>query len=166
MQHMGTKNASDRENRAGSLHKWFRIAEKQNNLDPKARTTWDESHRSTDLGRLMFFCFLEMRLIRSYCEKCTKHVSCVRTSGSSIDGPKEELLWLCFAVLMLDWGSLTFVGRCVGLASFWYHFGTVEDAAIVLQTKTGMLSSDCMYQRVHTVFGLLGMVVGVFSKDD
>ena len=34
--HMGTERVR-RENLAGSLHKWFRIAEKQNNLDPKAR---------------------------------------------------------------------------------------------------------------------------------
>ena len=48
-----------------------------------------------------------------------------------MDLKKNCAVVFVFSVLMLDWGSWTFVWRCVGLASFWYQFGTVEGVAIV-----------------------------------
>ena len=65
-----------------------------------------------------------MRLIRSYGQKCIKHVSCVRTSGSRIDGPKEELC-RCVCFLRVDVGlgeldiCLEMCWTCILLVPIW-----------------------------------------------
>lgn len=97
-----------------------------------------------------------MRLIRSYCQKCIKHVSCVRTSGSSIDGPWwtwRRIVLLC--LFFPCWCWIGGVGHLFGDVLDLHPFGTNLGLLKVSQLfviETGMLSSECMLHRMHIWF--------------